>query len=335
MCLLAGAFAVPALYVPGVTMVLVAFASTVAVALAARGARVDLEASVERIEEGEELTVRANVVGGARGCRGSLAVLSEGLSAPLGWRARAAEVRVRPLSRGRLSVGPAIARWADPFQICVREVASERRDLLVLPRVHAVPAHNLTRLLALPDLQPTHTDGIEFDGVRPQRPGAPASRIHWLTVARTGSPMERRFCEGTGPRALTLALDTRGAAGAEALEKAVRATASLCAALARAGGCSVLLPGRPRAETLGPGLEGWPRLHELLALVEGDEAPRWELAREAGGLVLIQARVPEAPPGVSVSCSVSPLPDQRTGVLFSVAGCSVQPGGRTRAVRAA
>lgn len=335
MCVLAGAFAVPALYVPGVTLVLVALASGVSVAVAARGSRVELEATADRVEEGEELTVRASVVGGLRSCRGWLQVIPGNTPSPLGWRARSAEHRVRPLRRGRVSVGPSTARWADPFQICVSERVSARRELLVLPRVQSVRPHDLDRILALPEEQPTLAEGLEFDGVRPHRPGSPASRIHWLTAARTGALMERRFCEGVGPRAVTLALDASSAAGPDALDKAVRATASLCAGLARAGGCSVLLPGASRTETLGPGLEGWARLHDLLALVEEDEAPRWELARDAGRLVLVQARSPQPPAGVGVSCSVSPIPAERTSVLFSVAGCAVQPVGQARAERAA
>jgi uncharacterized protein (DUF58 family) len=335
MFLLAGAFAVPALYVPGVTLVLVALAAAASVSAAARGARVELDLTAERVEEGDPVTVRACVVGGLAGsCRGALRLLPDAAPTALGWRARSAAQRVRPVRRGRVSIGPASARWADPFQICSRERVSTTRELLVLPRVQALRRDHLERILSLPDARRSFTAGLEPDGLRPYRPGSPASRIHWLTVARTGTPMERGFCEETGRWPVTVVLDARAATSDDALDMAVRAAASLCAGLAKAGGCSVLLPGRPGIETLGPGLEGWAHLHELLALIHGG-APRWELARESRRLVLVQARPPQVPPGISVCASVSPLPDPRAGVLFNVAGCAVQPAASAGAERAA
>jgi uncharacterized protein (DUF58 family) len=336
MCLLAAAFAVPALYVPGVTLVLLALAAAVSVSAASHRARVELDVSAERLEEGEHLTVDASVTGGVPGsCRGVLRVLPGAPPEPLRWGERSATRRVRPVSRGRLTLGPASARWADPFQLCVRERVSATRELVVLPRVHALERRDIDRILALPDSQPTPAPGLEFDGLRPHQPGSPASRIHWLSVARTGIAMERRLCEEAGRTLVTIVLDARAADSGEALDRAVRATASLCSGMAGAGGCSLLLPGRPRLEMVGPALEGWPRLHELLALVAAGEAPRWELVRNIRRLVLVQAHRPQPPPGVSAGCVVSPSPDRRAAVLFTVAGCSVQALADTRAERAA
>ena len=50
-------------------------------------------------------------------------------------------------------------------------------------------------------------------------------------------------------------------ASEEALDKAVRAAASLSVHLARAGGCSLLLPGDRRAADIDPELGAWPPLH--------------------------------------------------------------------------
>jgi uncharacterized protein (DUF58 family) len=147
--------------------------------------------------------------------------------------------------------------------------------------------------------------------------------------------MERRLCEEASYSPVTIVLDARAPASEEALDRAVRAAASLCAGLARAGGCSLLLPGRPGVEALGPDLAGWERLHELLALVAPEEAPHWQLAHDSRRIVLVQARHPQAPPAVRISCSVSPVPDARSGVLFNVAGCAVQPVARVVAERAA
>src|SRR6185312_658610 len=104
---------------------------------------------------------------------------------------------------------------------------------------------------------------------------------------------------------------------------------------ADAGGCSVLLPGARRVEAVEPGLAGWPRLHALLALVEPGPSPCWELARELRRVVLVEAGPPRLPAGVSISCTVSPLPDAGRGSLFSVAGCTVQPAARTHVESAA
>src|SRR5262249_15618359 len=150
---------------------------------------------------------------------------------------------VRPVRRGRLALGPARARWADPFQICIRERESETGEVLVLPRVRAVRAADLARILSLPDNRPALSAGLDPHRLRPYRPGAPASRIHCLTVARTGVPVERGFREDTSHLPVTIALDAGNIASAEALDAAVRAAASLCFGLASAGGCSVLLPG--------------------------------------------------------------------------------------------
>ena len=331
----AGAFAVSALYIPGVTLLLVALTASTLAPAAARGARVELECSTARVEEGEHVTLRARVSGGlAWGCRGALQVLPAAAAVPVGWRNRSAEQRLRTTRRGCVTVGPASARWSDPFQICARERTSATRELLVLPRVHTVRAGDVAQILALADARLAGSPGLEFDGLRPHVPGSPASRIHWLTSARTGTTMERRFCEEADRWPATIVLDARGAAGAEALDRAVRATASLCAGFARAGGCSVLLPGRSVLDAVGPALDGWGRVHEALALIEGG-VPRWELAREARRVVLVQARRPQAPPGLHVSCYVSPVPDRSGAVLFSVAGCAVQPAGGVRLERAA
>ena len=336
MCLLAGAFAVSALYVPGVTLVLVALAASVTVFGATRGAAVELGLSREQIEEGEEVSVRARVTGGlAVCCRGGLTVLPGAPTARLSFRNRAAAQGLRPVRRGRVILGPSHGRWSDPFQICVRERTSQTRALLVLPRVRTIRRADLERLLALPDPKPSFSAGLDPDGLRPYRPGSPASRIHWLTVARTGVPAERGFIEETTRLPVTVVLDACDPVSEEALDSAVRATASLCFGLGAAGGCSAMLPGLRRIESVGPGLEDWPRLHALLALVEPGAPPCWELACELRRIVLVQARPPEVPPGVNVGCVVSPLSDARAESIFEVAGCAVQPVGRARAGRAA
>jgi hypothetical protein len=50
----------------------------------------------------------------------------------------------------------------------------------------------------------------------------------------------------------------------------VRAAASLCLHLARAGGCSLLLPGESEVLGIDGGLRSWPQVHARLALVDPD-----------------------------------------------------------------
>jgi uncharacterized protein (DUF58 family) len=336
MCLFAAAFAAAALYVPGVTLVLVALAAATLVAAAARGARVDLDLSADRVEEGEQVAVTARVSGGiAVACRGTLRVLPGAATSPLDWRRRSAQQSLRSVRRGRAVVGPATAHWADPFGLSARERASEPRELLVLPRVQRLRPRELERIAALPEPVLSPTDGMELDGLREWIPGSPASRIHWLTLARTGTAMERRLRGDQDRRPFTVVLDPRSGASESDLDMAVRAAASLCLALARAGGCSVLVGDQPRIEDLGPGLEAWERLHETLALVTPAAVPRWELVRGARRIVLVHPGQSRTPREVSVSCTVSPSPRPGAEVLFNVAGCAVQTIGRTRERRAA
>ena len=81
---------------------------------------------------------------------------------------------------------------------------------------------------------------LEIDGLRPYREGAPASRIHWPTVARRGEILERRLVAELDAAPL-IVVDPSAPSGEEDLDKAVRAAASLCVHLAREGGCAVLL----------------------------------------------------------------------------------------------
>src|SRR5204863_261368 len=89
---------------------------------------------------------------------------------------------------------------------------------------------------------------------RPYQTSSPASRIHWPALARGHGMMERRLRMDMDARPLVV-LDTRGPAGEDAVDEAVRAAASLALHLARAGGCALLLPGERRATT---GVGSWP-----------------------------------------------------------------------------
>jgi uncharacterized protein (DUF58 family) len=81
--------------------------------------------------------------------------------------------------------------------------------------------------------------------------------------------MERR-CAPTQTRRRSSCSTRAGAGGGlrrlrAALDAAVRACASLAVALAKAGGCGVMLPGDRRPTTLDASLGGWTHLHARMA----------------------------------------------------------------------
>jgi uncharacterized protein (DUF58 family) len=176
------------------------------------------------------------------------------------------------------------------------------------------------------------------DSLRPYREGAPASRIHWPTVARTGTLLEHRLVGDTDRRPL-IVLDTRDASSADALDQAVRAVASLAHHLARHGGCGVLLPGDRRPTTLDAELRGWPTLHARLALVvEGASVSSPGRLARAGLLIWVIARPLSsrsalARLGLHHGYVVTPFPLPGRAVAFTAGGCTghaLSSGARAR-----
>ncbi|HEV3001291.1 MAG TPA: DUF58 domain-containing protein, partial [Solirubrobacteraceae bacterium] len=180
---------------------------------------------------------------------------------------------------------------------------------------------------------------VELDGVREHRQGTPASRIYWPALARGAGLMERRLRAESDTTPLIL-LDARGTSDA-ALDAAVRACASLAVELARAGGCSVLLPGDRRATALDQTLSGWPHVHARLALVQrGGRPPMSGVAGRAGLVLYVAAQVPgrtpqaleHAPAAGRVLVVPGSLPGRRPS--FTVAGCTgyaIEPRAARRA----
>jgi uncharacterized protein (DUF58 family) len=167
---------------------------------------------------------------------------------------------------------------------------------------------------------------LELHSLRPYRIGSPASRIHWPTVARTGTMVERRLVAEADARPLVV-LDPRNPPSEDALDAAVRATASLAVHLARrAGGCSLLLPGDRRAADLERDLRGWPALHARLALLEADQGgPASRRLERSGPVFWVSAGGASLPPAIkrsSGSYFVTPSPVEGRAAAFTVGGCS-------------
>jgi len=148
---------------------------------------------------------------------------------------------------------------------------------------------------------------------------------------------ERRIVAGAEATPL-VALDAEHPASEEALDRAVRAAASLCVHLAPGTGCAVLLPGAHGPAMLDSRLRTWPALHSRLAVV-GTGAPTrlpgrsaglrgsvfWVTARQPGEVALPRGVGPGRHYLVSAFAASGP-------VAFTVAGCSgVAAGSRARA----
>lgn len=340
LCVVGGAFDTASLYLPGVAIVLVVVLGAAWVWLAASGAEVVRLPTPPTIVEEAPFRIQVEArLGWLPAPGGELTDPLLATGAAIAGRRR---VRLDALAtlprRGRVVLEPSRLTVRDPLQVCTRQAsAPEGSELLVLPRVDpvtvlardgAVAAGRLTGLGAgarsAGRRREDTTDGVDFDGLRPYREGAPASRIHWATLARRGEMMERRFVAESATAPL-IVLDVAAPASAEALDAAVRAAASLCVALARLEGVALLVPGDRRPISIDHDLGAWPGLHKRLALVQagtktsvGGLGPRsgallWVTAAAGGAipreLELVPARprylvAPTLPPGAVAAFDV-------------------------------
>lgn len=304
--LIALTFDAAPLIVPGVGLIIVAALAPAWVLLAVRPVRIERHLSASRVVEDEPVEAVLTVRRGLFGLPG--AVLHDPLlakpfvleAAGSGWLGlRPVELRViaRVRRRGRHSFGPATLELGDTLGLAqMTRTGAESDELLVLPRTEPVRwlGQGRRRFDSGQEAH-LHSEPVragEVDGLRPYMPGTPAARIHWPAVARGAGLLERRMT--AEPRAQPLiVLDARlqdgDADGEEHLDAAVGAAASLVLELARAGGCSVLLPGLRTPLPVASDLAAWPSVHVRFALVTSEEpsAPPPALHSERGwGTVL-------------------------------------------------
>ena len=353
MALAALLFDSASLWVPAVALIGLSVAAAAWVTLAATGAGIDRRPGPATIEEEQPYPLHIELRPGLLPPPGG--ELREPLldaPIPLGGRS-AGKVRidVRFARRGKRVLEPGALTIADPLRLAVREIAGggDPAELLVLPRVEpvlAAPASGAGGSGAGPDSGGGRSalrgrmDGsaaeLDLDGLRPYREGTPASRIHWPAVARSGDMLERRLVADSDSAPLVI-LDATTPPSADALDRAVRAAASLSVHLGRRSGCALLLPGDRRPSTLAPDMAAWPLLHARLALVEAaGTRPPLSRARRAGAVIWVSARG-DAPRDLTRAAGgggwlVTPLDSAPPGtpMAFTVAGCAGRRLGRAR-----
>ena len=324
------------LWVPAVALAVLAVGSVMWVRRAARGVSLGRTLGARRVTEDEPVSIVIEVRGGRIALPTASIVdplLSGAVPLPAGRGLRRVRIEARFGRRGRRALVLPRLRISDPLGLATREISAlpspADDELLVLPRIEPIVA-------------PTEGGGsaarltrrgraalgaeVTVDGIRPLREGTSAARIFWPSIARGGEPQERRLTAGSDSKPLVV-LDPRGAADEEQLDAAVRATASLARALARSGGCGVLLPGDRRATELGETLAGWDHVHARLALLGSAAGPALgAVAHRRGPVVFVSARhVARLPAAIAASGATRVLvvPGSLAGrqAMFAVAGC--------------
>jgi uncharacterized protein (DUF58 family) len=343
LCLSGATFDSASLYVPGVGLIALAVVAVGWVLLAAHGATITRKPGPHTVVEEDPYPLRIEVRSGlAPPPGGELLEPLLGWPVPIAGRwSRRLRINVRFSRRGRRVLEPAMLVIRDPLRLFSRELTVASDDeVLVLPRVEQVTAPGSGGagagarggLGAAPGLSGRRLDAslaeLEIDGLRPYREGAPASRIHWPTVARTGEMLERRLVAELDSAPL-LVMDPSTPASEDALDKAVRAAASLCVWLAHESGCSILLPGDRRPIEVGHEMGAWPAVHVRLALVEEGPAPPASTLGPRGGAVVwvtgadlrtTPRMLERLPAGSRYVVTPGPPPGGRPA--FEVAGCT-------------
>jgi uncharacterized protein (DUF58 family) len=307
------------LFVPAVGFTALGALAPAWVWISARGARAQRRLQAERVVEEEPLEAIIEVTRGLLGLPGaevydpftaSRLEVAGPLSTLRGERCASVRVLTRFPRRGLQTLAPPSLHVRDPLDLARVEAlgSGAEQRLLVLPRTEPVRWLSADRgrrfRLADGSAASEALAAVDLDGLRPYRPGTPASRIHWPAVARGAGLLERRLQADGDTRPLVV-LDSRGSGPPELLDAAVRAAASLVLDLARAGGCGLLAPGEQRATAIGRELVTWPAAYARLAVVEGGPtAPAPALgayAARVGPMIYVAAEPPRRLPSSMVS----------------------------------
>jgi uncharacterized protein (DUF58 family) len=293
LCLVSFVFDAAPLFVPAVGLLGLGAGTPLWVWLAARGASTRRHLPAERVIEDEPVEATIEVRRGWLGLPGAQVIdpftgsrfeLAGELSPVKGDRTTSVRVSSRFARRGLHRLPAPALTVRDPLELARAEATSQagNQQVLVLPRTEPVRwlGAGRSRRLRLPDghAGSEALAAVDLDGLRPYRPGTPASRIHWPALARGAGLIERRLQADGDTRPLVV-LDARtpasaGRDGSKLVDAAVRAAASLVLEFARAGGCGLVLPGEQRPTMIDRELITWPAAYARLALVEGGSTSR-------------------------------------------------------------
>lgn len=344
--LIALMFEAAPLFVPGVALIVLGLVAPTWVHLAARGAAIHRRLDSDRVVEDEPIEATIEVSRGPWGLPGAAVVdplagkpvLIHGpMSLISGGPTATVRIVARFPRRGVRRIDPPTLIVADALEMArvVRVSPSPPQELLVLPRTERVrwvpgAGEKWRRAAGVASVEPM--GATEVDGLRPYRPGTPASRIHWPALARGAGLLERRLQADTDSRPLVV-VDARGSASPEHLDAAVRAAASLVLELGGRVGCGLLLPGEHRPLEVERDLAAWPAAHAKLALVEGgpeSRAPGLAPGARSAQVVYVAAtpmsRLPAGLAGAGVRAAVVVIPKPLAtqplhDATFEVAGC--------------
>jgi uncharacterized protein (DUF58 family) len=273
-----------ALFAVAIGLALVTMCAGVAVAVATRRLTVGRTVSHHEAQEGDPIHLRFHVQGitwlpallEARNHSGTWVGLSPA----------SATVELTVPRPGAYQLAPSRLRLRDALGIFKLHVRAGRQERLLILPAPGGAAGDHSRLRAT-------FDDPEPDGVRPYAPGTPLARIDWTALARGVGLQVRHFSAGPSGTPLVV-VDTAGAPNSRALDWTARTAAGYILALARGGGCRVLLPG-DASETSITDVDGeWPAIHRRLATL----APSaMTVALPSGGhATAIHVRAAMAPP---------------------------------------
>src|SRR3954466_7689222 len=189
----AATFDAEPLYVPGAAFVLLAVGAVGWVHIGSRPLTIERVVSSRRAIEDD--TVRIDI----RVRTGSLALPAGLIEDPLlpapapiqpGRRVAQVIIDARFARRGRKQLVEPSVIVRDPFGLATRVVqGGGEADVLILPRISKVVApagEGDGTGLAARRGRPSVAAEVDLDGIRPHRPGAPASRVYWPAGRRRG-----------------------------------------------------------------------------------------------------------------------------------------------------
>lgn len=194
-------------------------------------------------------------------------------------------LRIDARRRGLFTFGPIRVTVSDLFERGTNSLERELPGrLLVRPRTVAVRDLEPARapLGASRSRSSLHADPARFAGVRAYQPSDPMRRIHWRAMARTGTPVSRRY-EPVNERQVLIAVDLQTVPGPhwlmlfddDQVEALCVGAASIARRLLREGAACGLLVGAQLggggrwaylAPSTSPGQLG--RIEDLLARIQ-------------------------------------------------------------------